>query len=63
VLTEKLKPEIFDTVVDVIFTPSRTIEISDPHKPAMGIIWDLLDPKMLETIPPLQELKAIEAAG
>jgi 5-formyltetrahydrofolate cyclo-ligase len=63
VLTEKLKPEIFDTVVDVIFTPSRTIEISDPHKPAMGIIWDLLDPRMLETIPPLQELKAIESAG
>jgi 5-formyltetrahydrofolate cyclo-ligase len=63
VLTEKLKPEVFDTVVDVIFTPSRTIEISDPHKPAMGIIWELLEPRMLETIPPLQELKAIEAAG
>jgi 5-formyltetrahydrofolate cyclo-ligase len=63
VLAEKLRPEIFDTVVDVIFTPSRTIEVSEPHKPALGIIWNLLDPRMLETIPPLQELKAIEAAG
>jgi 5-formyltetrahydrofolate cyclo-ligase len=62
VLKEKLKPEVFDTVVDVIFTPSRTIEISVPQKPSLGIIWDLLDPKMLETIPPLQELKAMEAA-
>lgn len=62
VLTEKLKPEVFDTVVDVIFTPSRTIEVGNPQKPQLGILWDLLDPKMLATIPPLQELKAIEAA-
>lgn len=63
VLKEKLKPEVFDTVADVIFTPTRTIEIREPHKPDKGIIWDLLDPKMFETIPPLQELKAMEAAG
>jgi len=61
VLKEKLKPEVFDTVVDVIFTPSRTIEVADPHKPVGGILWDILDPRMLETIPPLQELKAMEA--
>jgi 5-formyltetrahydrofolate cyclo-ligase len=61
VLCETLHPEVFDTVADVIFTPTRTIEVSGPHKPTCGIVWPLLDPRMLETIPPLQELKALEA--
>lgn len=63
VLGETLIPEIFDTVADAIFTPTRTIEVSQPHKPACGIVWDLLDPQMLATIPPLQELRALEDAG
>jgi 5-formyltetrahydrofolate cyclo-ligase len=62
VLRETLYPEEFDTVADVIFTPTRTIEVPAPHKPTCGIIWNLLDPHMLETIPPLQELKEIEAS-
>jgi 5-formyltetrahydrofolate cyclo-ligase len=60
VLTETLYPEVFDTVADAIFTPTRTIEVSNPHKPTCGIVWDLLDPHMLATIPPLQELQAME---
>ncbi len=60
VLRETLHPEIFDTVADLIFTPTRTIEVRDPHKPTCGIVWDLLDPVMYDTIPPLQELKALE---
>jgi len=60
VLSETLYPEVFDTVADVIFTPTRTIEVSNPHKPTCGIVWDLLDPHMLATIPPLQELRAME---
>ena len=59
-LTEALRPEIFDTVADAIFTPSRTIEVPNPHKPRCGIVWNLLDPHMLATIPPLQELKSME---
>jgi 5-formyltetrahydrofolate cyclo-ligase len=62
VLRETLYPEEFDTVADVIFTPTRTIEVSAPHKPTCGILWNLLDPHMLETIPPLQELKELEAS-
>jgi 5-formyltetrahydrofolate cyclo-ligase len=62
VLQETLHPEVFDTVVDVIFTPTRTLNVSAPHKPTCGILWDLLDPHMLDTIPPLQELKLREAA-
>jgi 5-formyltetrahydrofolate cyclo-ligase len=60
VLRETLYPEVFDTVADVIFTPTRTIEVSAPHKPTCGIVWELLDPQMLDSIPPLQELKAME---
>lgn len=60
VLTETLYPEVFDTVVDAIFTPTRTIGVSGPHKPTCGIVWDLLDPKMYDTIPPLQELRMME---
>jgi 5-formyltetrahydrofolate cyclo-ligase len=57
-----LYPEEFDTVADVIFTPTRVIEVAAPHKPTGGIIWNLLDPHMLKTIPPLQELKEIESS-
>ena len=60
VLSEILHPEVFDTGVDVIFTPTRTLEIADANKPTCGIVWDLLDPQMLETIPPLQELQKLE---
>lgn len=60
VLRETLHPEVFDTVADLIFTPTRTIEVAQPHKPTCGIVWDLLDPVMYDTIPPLQELRAME---
>jgi 5-formyltetrahydrofolate cyclo-ligase len=59
VLEEDLVPEIFDTVADVIFTPTRTIAVAKPHKPTCGILWDRLDPHMYDTIPPLQELRAM----
>jgi 5-formyltetrahydrofolate cyclo-ligase len=57
VLDEKLTPEIFDSVADVIFTPTRTIPVAAPHKPECGILWDRLDRHMYETIPPLQQLR------
>jgi 5-formyltetrahydrofolate cyclo-ligase len=62
ILQEELRPEVFDTVVDVVFTPTRTIEVKGAQKPAIGILWDVLDPRMYASIPPLQELKAMEAA-
>jgi 5-formyltetrahydrofolate cyclo-ligase len=63
VLSQELYPEIFDTVADVVFTPTRTLEVTAPHKPDCGIVWPLLDPHMFETIPPLQELKDLETRG
>jgi 5-formyltetrahydrofolate cyclo-ligase len=62
-LEQELHPEIFDTVADFIFTPTRTLSVTAPHKPSCGIVWSLLDPKMYETIPPLQELKRWEKEG
>lgn len=59
VLDEPLVPDVYDTAADVIFTPTRTITVENPHKPTCGILWDRLDPHMFETIPPLQELKAM----
>ena len=58
-LEETLHPEVFDTVADVVFTPTRTIAVSNPQKPTCGILWDRLDPHMFATIPPLQELKSM----
>jgi 5-formyltetrahydrofolate cyclo-ligase len=63
VLQQTLHPEIFDTVADVIFTPTRTLEVDAPHKPECGIVWSRLDPHMFATIPPLQELKDLEVRG
>lgn len=61
-LDEELQPEEFDTVCDIIVTPSRVLEVRSTntnHKPTCGIIWDRLEPNMLRDIPPLQELKEI----
>lgn len=47
----------FDTVCDLIVTPTRVLEIANPQKPALGVIWDRLEPGMLDDIPPLRELR------
>lgn len=60
VLDEELFPEAFDTVCDYVVTPTRVIAVEGQAKPTCGILWDLLQPGMLEDIPPLQELKAID---
>ncbi|RSL66421.1 hypothetical protein BHE90_013390 [Fusarium euwallaceae] len=59
-LDEELCPEVFDTVCDVVVTPTQTINVRDVRKPTCGIVWDLLQPDMMDKIPPLQELKALE---
>ncbi|ROV95191.1 hypothetical protein VMCG_08600 [Cytospora schulzeri] len=56
-LAEELFPESFDTVCDLVVTPTKLIEADIASKPTCGILWDRLEPGMLEDIPPLQELK------
>jgi len=50
----------FDTVCDLIITPTRTIEIDNPQKPTQGVIWDQLEPDMMDEIPLLGELKSMQ---
>ena len=57
VLEEELRPEVFDTVCDLIVTPTRVIEVESVLKPTCGILWDRLEHNMLNDIPPLQELQ------
>ncbi|OQU96581.1 hypothetical protein CLAIMM_02645 [Cladophialophora immunda] len=59
VLEEELHPEEFDTLCEVVVTPTRVLHVPDVQKPTCGVLWPLLQPNMLERIPPLQELKAM----
>lgn len=57
VLDEELRPEAWDTVCDVLVTPTRVLEVEGVVKPTGGILWELLEGNMLADIPPLRELK------
>ena len=51
----------YDTAIDLIVTPTRTIETRNEFpKPTHGVMWYLLEDDMLGRIPPLQELWAAE---
>lgn len=56
---EELVPEEFDTVCDLVVTPTRLIRAEIATKPTCGILWDRLEDGMLQDIPPLQELKEL----
>lgn len=60
VLEEELYPEEFDTVCDIVVTPTKLVEVHGAAKPSCGILWPLLQPGMLEDILPLQELKVMK---
>ena len=51
----------FDTLCDLIITPTQTIPVVQPRKPTAGIIWDKLAPGMLDDIPMLRELREMLA--
>lgn len=55
-LKEELRPDIFDTVCDFVVTPSRVVEVQGAQKPTCGVLYERLQPGMLEEIPPLEEL-------
>jgi len=47
----------------VIVTPTRVIRVAGAHKPTHGVLWERLEAGMLESIPPLRELKDMQAQG
>jgi 5-formyltetrahydrofolate cyclo-ligase len=59
----ELTPSPYDTICDLIVTPTRLIHIHDPQKPTQGVIWDKLEPGMMDSIPPLRELKQLQEPG
>lgn len=63
ILDEELHPEVFDTICDLIVTPTGIIDLNNDRrvpKPSCGILWDNLQPGMLDDIPPLMELRGME---
>jgi 5-formyltetrahydrofolate cyclo-ligase len=63
VLEDNLTPSSYDTICDMIVTPTRVIHVANAQKPTHGVLWDRLEPGMMESIPPLRELKELEAQG
>lgn len=53
----ELDVSAFDTVCDLIVTPSQVITVPAPHKPTTGVLWDALQPGMMDDISLLAELK------
>ncbi|KAF2476753.1 5-formyltetrahydrofolate cyclo-ligase, partial [Lindgomyces ingoldianus] len=58
--TAKFQLKEWDTPCDLIITPDEVIESKCRAKPDCGILWEKLKRDMLETLPPLQELKGIQ---
>jgi 5-formyltetrahydrofolate cyclo-ligase len=56
---EELESRETDTLVDWVITPTRTISIDRRTEKPKGIRWDLLDPHLLASIPPLMELREL----
>lgn len=63
VVEVELATSPYDTLCDLIITPTQAIRIESPQKPVHGILWDKLEPGMLAAIPPLQELKQLQETG
>ena len=61
VVDEDLAPEPIDTIVDIIVTPTRTIQVSRRYPRPERIYWDKLEPGMLDAIPYLTDLKQFVA--
>ncbi len=61
VVTVDLAASDFDTRVDLIVTPTRTIPIPKEHGHQPGrVVWERLEPGIVERIPPLQELRQLQ---
>ncbi|MBS7649835.1 MAG: 5-formyltetrahydrofolate cyclo-ligase [Candidatus Bathyarchaeia archaeon] len=49
----------FDTIVDIIVTPTREVTVKKKYKKPRGIVWEKIEPSIIDLIPPLRELKEI----
>lgn len=63
VLKDDLTPSPYDTICDMIVTPTQVIEVENAQKPTHGVVWDKLEAGMMENISSLRELKELEQRG
>jgi 5-formyltetrahydrofolate cyclo-ligase len=56
VVAADLEPSVVDTIVDVIVTPTRVLEIEPVYEKPAGILWEFISPELRQQIPPLQTL-------
>ena len=57
---EEFPIDPFDTIIDIIVTPTRIINVKKKHPKPIGIIWDKLPKETIESIPPLKELQKMK---
>jgi 5-formyltetrahydrofolate cyclo-ligase len=55
-LVERVPLERHDVPVNLVFTPTRVVEVRVPLKRPEGVYWDLLTPQQIEEIPVLKLL-------
>lgn len=60
VLKDNLIPTTYDTICDIIITPTQVIPVEGAQKPTHGVLWDKLEPGMMENISSLRELKELQ---
>ncbi len=60
VTENELQVEPFDTLCDIIITPSRLIRVSETQQKPKGIYWERLDPRLFESISLLPELRNMQ---
>jgi len=51
-----VEPAVFDTLADIIVTPTQVIEVVRSHRKPEHILWDYLSPELYEQVPTLQTL-------
>lgn len=50
----------YDTIVDIIVTPTRIINIEKKREKPKGILWEKIPREMVDEIPPLRELMKLK---
>lgn len=55
-----LSPKPYDTIANLVITPTRIIQVEQHHEKPGGVHWDMLDPGMLGEIPLLSDLEQLK---
>ncbi len=59
-VNEQIPMTEYDTIVDLIVTPTKEVTVKKKYEKPKGIIWEKIKQSMIELIPPLRELREIK---